>query len=90
MAWTPVAKGTTGIVQYDFEGNQNMYQLPLKTDDVVVILAESQGWYKGMIKGTTVKGIFPANYILVESDNEEDAFGGQEVYVPFAERNINY
>jgi len=49
------------------ESEIGKYQMKLEKDDIVVILSENSGWYKGHLQNKPeVHGMFPANYVKLQ------------------------
>ena len=78
--WVELPPGTCGIVEFDFDGDPDQYQLKLFREDVVTLLSKTSDghWYKGfkiepnkklhpMFKTSNVKGVFPVSYITKTS-----------------------
>ena len=78
--WVELPPGTCGIVEFDFDGDPDQYQLQLFQDDVVTLLSKTSdnSWYKGytisskMDKDQKNKGIFPASFIKVQEMKKEN------------------
>ena len=70
--WAPlnrVAKAVYAFTPQDTEIGK--YQMRLEKNDIVVILSENSGWYKGHLKDDPkVNGMFPANYVKLQDESD--------------------
>ncbi|GAB5361492.1 hypothetical protein AAMO2058_000717900 [Amorphochlora amoebiformis] len=67
--WKPIEK--VGKVLYSFKAD-GKFQLGLEPGQEVMVLCESNGWYKGYLTSSDKKskGFFPVTYVLLQSDSK--------------------
>ncbi|XP_019859385.1 PREDICTED: dedicator of cytokinesis protein 1 isoform X1 [Amphimedon queenslandica] len=71
--WVPTRNAKCGVAIYDFipdQSDPNSPYLKLQFGDVVQILEENSGWYRGFfIRDKSLKGVFPASYVHLKDYN---------------------
>ncbi|XP_064383161.1 dedicator of cytokinesis protein 1-like [Halichondria panicea] len=82
-AWRPTKNAKYGVVVYSYEPQKVTYPfLRLQLGDVVQILEENAGWYRGFcIRDKHNKGIFPASHVHLKDCTLQNS-GPDEVVLP--------
>jgi hypothetical protein len=67
MAW--VKSNLHGVAAFDFVAG-GKYQIALQIGDEVKIVKETQDWYKGVNLRSGEEGIFPTEFVDIETDSD--------------------
>eukprot|EP01132_Coremiostelium_polycephalum_P004848 gene4848-6043_t len=73
-SWKPMPQNTIGVALYTFQptNTDTEYQIPLSVGEQVRIEEKSGEWYRGVVVGSGLKGIFPANYVTIKNTEDFD------------------
>eukprot|EP00731_Ephydatia_muelleri_P021157 Em0013g884a len=82
IGWRPTKQAKYGVVVYPYLSPKSYPYLKLHFGDVVQILEENGGWYRGFsLRDKQYKGIFPASHIRLKECAVENP-GAEESVVP--------